>query len=834
MSAGVIDTRDFGASYEEVRRRLRRIEQNISNPDLQIGAGGIEGGNEFEEIVITNPGAGPNIIIGFDVAPPTGLSALTSTYLEEVYIDASWSAPVGELPAEYEVELSRQTSPGVYATPRVYRTAGTSVRLIVPLGGVTYGIRVASINHLGVRSTFTTRFDITTAVDATIPPAVSGLSVVAGVNTLVVTFNRLTALEAADMQNGEGLYRIQLSSNDFVAVISDKFTTSNVESFDSLTQGTNYKVRVAAIDPSGNQGPYTTSSAVQPGYVTNTHIGTNSINGDRITADTITGAKILAGSVDGDRITANTLNANRIATSSLTAADITLAGGSLIAGSPVTGDGALLNSQGFKLYKDGQLTVNLDALTGDATFTGNVVGSYIYGGLIEAPEIIGSFEVSDTILPNGTFDSNVSGWATVSGGGGTLEGLNCNISHAVPPQTVINSGNNAARVHWSGSGSFRPVMVSPLIPVSSRTLYTAKATVRCVGYSDQIQIFILQFKADGVTLQQQHPGEILQGGGSVIASANTTYTISASLNLYAGTEYVKVVVGGIFSQPSPVASPDGIAGTFLLVDDVHLVRDRGLFNIQYNSKPLGKNRMILQTVDLNPATQYHRILFSNPEDASVDADHKDGYIQYHVNGGNTSSIRSRVLRISTGGYIVPAGDPWTGSINESAITLQSGQVNLLGSMTASSIVASAGTISLSVPGGAYVLRVRASELSNPGVTVNNREVYYVKGAWTNVTFQNGWVNYDAATARPANRPCQYRLVGDEVQFRGVMKNGTPGTAAFTIPAAWVAPTPADHFPIVANSAISYARVNSSGQFIPDAAAGNVWIDISSVRYSYTI
>src|ERR1044072_1841443 len=114
MTAGVIDTRNFAGSYEETQRRLRLVEQQISNPDLQIGAGGTAGGNEFEEVIITNPGGGTDIVISFEVTAPTGLSALTSTYLEEVYIDASWTAPVDQTPAEYEVELARQTSPGVY------------------------------------------------------------------------------------------------------------------------------------------------------------------------------------------------------------------------------------------------------------------------------------------------------------------------------------------------------------------------------------------------------------------------------------------------------------------------------------------------------------------------------------------------------------------------------------------------------------------------------------------------------------------------------------------------------------------------------------------------
>lgn len=476
MTAGIIDTRNFSQSYENTQRRLAVLEQQISNPDIQIGQNG--GGDAiFDSIVINNPGAGADVEIGFDVSPPTGLGAITSTYLDEVYIDASWTAAVGEV-VEYEVEVARRTSPGVYDNARVYRTAGTTVRIIVPLGGVIYGIRVATINRLGIRSSFTSRIDVTTAVDSTIPGTISGLSVTGGVNSLVVTFNRLAD---ADMQNGDGLYRIQLSSNDFSSILQDKYTSSNVEMFDGLTQGTNYKVRVAGIDPSGNQGPYTTSADTQAGYVTNSHIVANTINGDRISAATIQGAKIVAGSVDGDRITANTLDANRIKTSTLTAADITISGGSLIVGTPVTADGALLNSQGFKLYKDGDITVNLDALTGDATFTGDLVGTTMHGGQILSANIIGEGVGLQNIVPNGNFNIGTTGWTHNTGSGGF--GLMQWVSSPGSPLNTESGEAPYVKLYQSGAASpgspdGHSILSSDFIPVEVGEFYYFSAKYR--------------------------------------------------------------------------------------------------------------------------------------------------------------------------------------------------------------------------------------------------------------------------------------------------------------------------------------------------------------------
>jgi len=52
-------------------------------------------------------------------------------------------------------------------------------------------------------------------------------------------------------------------------------------------------------------------------------------------------------------------------------------------------------------------------------------------------------------------------------------------------------------------------------------------------------------------------------------------------------------------------------------------------------------------------------------------------------------------------------------------------------------------------------------------------------AWTAVTFQNGWSNLVGL--------CQYRKVGDMVQVRGIIKGGTSGSVAFTMPVGFRPP-----------------------------------------------
>lgn len=54
--------------------------------------------------------------------------------------------------------------------------------------------------------------------------------------------------------------------------------------------------------------------------------------------------------------------------------------------------------------------------------------------------------------------------------------------------------------------------------------------------------------------------------------------------------------------------------------------------------------------------------------------------------------------------------------------------------------------------------------------------------WTALTYTNSWVDYGAP-----NQVGQYRKIGDIVYLRGVVKNGTLNTAAFTLPAGFRPP-----------------------------------------------
>lgn len=102
----------------------------------------------------------------------------------------------------------------------------------------------------------------------------------------------------------------------------------------------------------------------------------------------------------------------------------------------------------------------------------------------------------------------------------------------------------------------------------------------------------------------------------------------------------------------------------------------------------------------------------------------------------------------------------------------------------------------------------------------------VSTAWTDVTFQNSWVNFDAVSA--TQRRVQYMKEGHWVSLRGVMSGGTLAATAFALPVGF-RPTYLNHvFPVVSNSLFGTITVEATGNVIPTGS--NVWVFLDGVTY----
>lgn len=115
-----------------------------------------------------------------------------------------------------------------------------------------------------------------------------------------------------------------------------------------------------------------------------------------------------------------------------------------------------------------------------------------------------------------------------------------------------------------------------------------------------------------------------------------------------------------------------------------------------------------------------------------------------------------------------------------------------------------------------------------------QDVTPAPGVWTNINppggggveFQNGWENFSTS----ADRVAQYRLHGDEVQFRGTIKGGTIPASFVTMPAVPVS-LRAHHvegFALTGSASFGYTLTN--GQVFVQTGT-NTSVYINAVRYS---
>jgi hypothetical protein len=101
-------------------------------------------------------------------------------------------------------------------------------------------------------------------------------------------------------------------------------------------------------------------------------------------------------------------------------------------------------------------------------------------------------------------------------------------------------------------------------------------------------------------------------------------------------------------------------------------------------------------------------------------------------------------------------------------------------------------------------------------------------AWTNVTaFTNGWSNYGLPWA-----PVSYRLLGDKVELRGMIKGGTLNQAMFLLPAGFRPPYN-QNFAAANNDAFGETRVYPDGTVMALSPTTNVWVDLSTIQFSVT-
>lgn len=400
----MVGSSDLNDILDMLLMRVYDVEQALTDP-LLIGQS--SGGNQFNTILL-GPGGGTQVILQVPVSPPTAVVVTPGAYQTNIFLDFSWTAPSDASASEYEIHLARKLG-GVYQVETAQRVQGNVTRFNNLLPNTTYGWKIQALNPVGMGSAWvpaTSYTDVTTGVDATLPAQVTGVAATPIPKGFVVVWNPVADI---DVING-GMYRVEVSTNNtFTAIVKTYNTVGLVASVVDLTSATTYYVRVTAIDASANAGTPSATVTATSSQIATGDIAANAVTATQIAANTITAAQIFAGSITGDRLTAGTVSAAVLMTSSLTSQTITISGtGSFKIGSPPGGTGLSMDASGVHLYNGGTLTVDLNATTGAASFTGNITAT---GG-----SITGNMSVT------GTLTGGIITGAMIRIGGGTPYG----------------------------------------------------------------------------------------------------------------------------------------------------------------------------------------------------------------------------------------------------------------------------------------------------------------------------------------------------------------------------------------------------------------------------
>lgn len=101
---------------------------------------------------------------------------------------------------------------------------------------------------------------------------------------------------------------------------------------------------------------------------------------------------------------------------------------------------------------------------------------------------------------------------------------------------------------------------------------------------------------------------------------------------------------------------------------------------------------------------------------------------------------------------------------------------------------------------------------------------FVLENWNSPTYTNSWIDYGGTFAPGA----YYKDSFGVVHLRGLIKNGSTGLAAFTLPLGY-RPSSEELFTSVTNLGVGSINITTSGQVIP-SSLGNGYVTLSGISF----
>ena len=107
--------------------------------------------------------------------------------------------------------------------------------------------------------------------------------------------------------------------------------------------------------------------------------------------------------------------------------------------------------------------------------------------------------------------------------------------------------------------------------------------------------------------------------------------------------------------------------------------------------------------------------------------------------------------------------------------------------------------------------------------------FNVVGAQGSPPFENSWVAWGAGEAVPGYWKDPFGFV----HLKGVIKSGTVGNTAFTLPPGY-RPPEKQTFATISNGAIGRVDITTSGQVQPVTPSSNVYVSLNGLHFRITV